>query len=128
TLARDFGEFLGSDGEAEVGMVQMNKDLGSLALRLVLDGADIGLDGFLDGLAAEGLNQLLNVGGVEMDRQAFGFVANLFALDHEEPPALLDQRAELAERLETDFIVVGARLAAGLDPAAWKARLVLLER
>ena len=63
-----------------------------------------------------------------MHRHAFGLVADLLALDHEEAARLLDKLAEPIERLQANLEFGRAGRAAGFDPLVAEAFEIFFER
>src|SRR5437763_1785331 len=93
---------------------------------MLLDGAQVVLDRSPHGLAAERLDHLAHVRGVNVHRHPFGPVADLLARNHDELPALFDERPKFIERLQAILEHRGA--TALLNPRRPETVKILLQR
>ena len=103
---------------AKVGMVEMGQNRTASSLRLFADSPQVVLNRLADGLAADRLNRLGNVAGIDVDRLASNRVTDLFRWNQQELPSLLHKGSKLVERFEPNLSRVA--LASPIDPGRSK--------
>jgi hypothetical protein len=114
------GQVMRGDCVVIIRMIEMRENLASGPFRLIVHRAEVVRDGFGDRRSAERRDRFFKVGGVDVNRHAFGLVADFLGRNHEKLAALFDQRAELFQRLEPHFRI--GSFAAALDPSVAEAR------
>jgi hypothetical protein len=113
-LAPEGDQVLHLDRPSEVRMVDVGEHELAGPLPLVEDGVDVSLHHVAHAGPALRLDELTEVGGVQMDGLLLELVRDLFALDHEKPIGLFEEASILGEGLQPDEVRVAVLLL--LDP------------